>query len=571
MEMAQRKRTLSGQIIWVILVPVLMGIIMAGMGYLMLKEYHDQVSEREEIISDIYLSQTDAKFSQLNTSVRSMLYNREEIKKITEAYQVSMEQLSGEERVACALVQNNSVTELKNTFAELMSTYGNKFNFFYYEKASKVVVSYGGCSYKVRKRFEETLTEMLEAGTLPYTSRGRWFLIDDCISTVYEGPNGIGCAWMWADDFASNMCVMSPRECYGVELYDERSGRSLVYEKQGNGALELTGKEPLGAAPHRMAHADFSCRFIVNTAEYERVMLFPMFFLILTILYFCIASGTLLYTRKNITTHAKAFVNRLKSVDGKFDENSGPMEFAEAGKVLNRQSGEIRQLQIDVYEEQLRRQSVELDYVQLQIRPHFYINCLNIIHSMAQEGLIREIQRFTVYISTYFRYIFKKGMEPVTMEKEIAFTENYLKILECMNDRSYRCRVSCEEDVRQALIPPLVIQTFVENAVKYNADMEESLFIEVEARKQEGAETVEILITDNGCGMDGQVRELYNQGIFDESDNSYHIGIRNTSARLKLMYRESAEILFAENEGGGTRVEIRIPLEGGENDEHIAG
>lgn len=558
--MIQKRRTLSEQIKWLILIPVMMGVVMAGMGYMMLEEYHDQVSEREKIISDIYLSQTDAKFDQINTSVRSMLYNREEIGRITEAYQVSMEQLSSEERVSCVLVQNNSVTELKNTFAELMTTYGNKFNFFYYEKKSKVAVGYGGCIYEVRKRFEGTLTEMIEAGTLSYTSGGRWFLIDDCICTVYEGPNGIGCAWMWADDFASNMCVMSPRECFGVELYDEQAKRWFVYEKRENGTLELTGKQPAEVLAYRMAHADFACRFIVNTAEYERTMLFPMFFFALTILYFVIASGTLFYARKNITAHAKEFVSKLKSADGEFNENSGLVEFAEAGKVLNRQSGEIRQLQIDIYEEQLRRQRVELDYVQLQIRPHFYINCLNIIHSMAQEGMMQEIQRFTVYISTYFRYIFKKGMEPVTVEKEIAFTENYLKILECMNDRNYRCRVSCEDAVGQALIPPLVIQTFVENAVKYNVDMEESLFIEVEARRQKEIGCVEIVIMDNGCGIDSQARERYNQGIFDESDNTRHVGIRNTAARLRLMYQERAALLFAENHGGGARVVIRIPF-----------
>lgn len=88
---------------------------------------------------------------------------------------------------------------------------------------------------------------------------------------------------------------------------------------------------------------------------------------------------------------------------------------------------------------------MELDYAQLQIRPHFYINCLNIIHSMAQERLTGEIQAFVVYISRYFRYIFKKGMVPVTVEKELEFAETYLKILECMNDTKYRYEVFCEE------------------------------------------------------------------------------------------------------------------------------
>lgn len=526
-----KEKALSRQIIWIVLIPVVAGCIVAGVGYMMLDKYHDQVSEREQIISDYYLGQMDQNFSQINTSVRSMLYNGDKIEKMSEAYQLPVGYLTEKERMNRTIMQNNAVSELKDAFVDQMAAYGNKFNFFYFDEKSGEKVEYGGCTYSVREDFVNKLWNMLQNGTLPYTSGGKWFLIDDCICTIYKGPKGVCGAWIWAKDFALNMCDISPRECYGVTIYDEQNDKTLVYENLENGAMQLKQTDEENVAYIKISHADFSCRFIMDTSEYDRTIWFPMLFLMLTIVYFLIASGVLMYSRKNIGEQAENFVRNLKESGGNFD-NVEIAEFAEAGRVLNRQSDAIKQLQIDIYEEQLKRQDVELDYAQLQIRPHFYINCLNIIHSMAQENLIKEIQQFTVYISTYFRYIFKKGMEPVTVESEIAFTENYLNILSCMNDRPYGYQIQCETGVEQALIPPLVIQTFVENSVKYNIDMEENLFITVEVKRIKEGKTIEICVSDNGCGIEEKTRELFNQGKFETDDNTRHIGIRNTVARL---------------------------------------
>lgn len=76
---------------------------------------------------------------------------------------------------------------------------------------------------------------------------------------------------------------------------------------------------------------------------------------------------------------------------------------------------------------------MELDYAQLQIRPHFYINCLNVIYSMAQTGRNREIQEIALQVSRYLRYIFKRSMKPVTLGSELEFVENYLKVQTSMS------------------------------------------------------------------------------------------------------------------------------------------
>ena len=64
-------------------------------------------------------------------------------------------------------------------------------------------------------------------------------------------------------------------------------------------------------------------------------------------------------------------------------------------------------LKIDAYERERQRQRGQLEYLQLQIKPHFFLNCMTSIHSMAQLHLDEEIQRMAAATAEYFRYIFQ--------------------------------------------------------------------------------------------------------------------------------------------------------------------
>ena len=79
MRRSGKRRTLTGQISRIVLVLILVGLMEAGAAYTMLEWYHEQVSELEYTISDIYLSETDQNFNLINTSIRSMLHDGNEV------------------------------------------------------------------------------------------------------------------------------------------------------------------------------------------------------------------------------------------------------------------------------------------------------------------------------------------------------------------------------------------------------------------------------------------------------------------------------------------------------------
>ena len=595
MRRAGKRRTLTGQISRIVLVLILVGLMEAGAAYTMLEWYHEQVSELEYTISDIYLSETDQNFNLINTSIRSMLHDGNEVLDVVESYYSPVDYAAEVERLAYILGKNNSVIQLKNAFADMVIYYGSRFNFFFLNPEKQLSVEYGGGEYAKRADFMKMLEQYVEMDEVRYTINGKWFLLGDYICTIYHSSNGIGGAYIWAEDFATNMFGISPTGCSSIDIYDPGNQSSLVYAKQENGLVstaELVTNVGMPEDSYRLEHAGFVCRFVMDTSKYEKTVLLPVLFLGLLAIYLVIIAVTWLYTRRRVLGQVNSFYNNLieyKDTE-RFAGDMGVEEFAEAGKVLNQRSEEISQLKISVYEEQINRQKVELDYAQLQIRPHFYINCLNIIHSMAQERLTGEIQAFVVYISRYFRYIFKKGMVPVTVEKELEFTETYLKILECMNDTKYRYEVFCEEGLSAVRIPPLLIQTFVENAVKHNLDDVEGCEICVHVERVcgsgqaaqtrmpdadktggdiclaenggSGGEWMRITVCDNGSGFDDVTLEHFDAGDYGEEGSGYHIGIRNAVERMKMIYGERARVVFSNLPDGGARVELFLLTEG---------
>lgn len=129
MRRAGKRRTLTGQISTIVLVLILVGLMEAGAAYTMLEWYHAQVSELEYTISDIYLSETDQNFNLINTSIRSMLHDGNEVLDVLKSYYLPVDYAAEVERLAYILGKNNSVIQLKNAFADMVIYYGSRFNF----------------------------------------------------------------------------------------------------------------------------------------------------------------------------------------------------------------------------------------------------------------------------------------------------------------------------------------------------------------------------------------------------------------------------------------------------------
>ena len=88
---------------------------------------------------------------------------------------------------------------------------------------------------------------------------------------------------------------------------------------------------------------------------------------------------------------------------------------------------EIQRQKIGSYEQRLAAQQAQLQYLHLQIRPHFFLNCLNLVYSLAGEGKTGPIQDLVLDLSTYLRSVFKGGSKLVPLQSELASVESYVR------------------------------------------------------------------------------------------------------------------------------------------------
>lgn len=185
----------------------------------------------------------------------------------------------------------------------------------------------------------------------------------------------------------------------------------------------------------------------------------------------------------------------------------------ELNQRFNRMADSLVNLRIQVLEKEMERMEVEATNLRLQVNPHFLLNSLNIIFSLAKShsgNNLETIKTFTKYLANYFRYALWHTEGKVRLGDELVCVMNYMEIQKVrFPDRfTYLCDVA--EEWEDGLIPSLLILNFAENAIKYALDMERRIDIYVVAVREE--EKLRISICDTGNGMDAETLSVLESG-----------------------------------------------------------
>jgi len=249
-------------------------------------------------------------------------------------------------------------------------------------------------------------------------------------------------------------------------------------------------------------------------------------------------------------------------------------EFQILGQSFNSMMDEIQALRINVYEEQLNKQKEELQRLQLQVKPHFFLNTLNIIYNLAKVKSYERVQEMTISLIKYFRFMFRSNTSFVMLSEELEHTRNYLRIHSLRFPDRFSWSVDVPEYLSDTPIPPLILQTFVENSIKHAVSLDEPVHISlcIEFIVKEDLEFISIRIQDNGVGFKEEVLHLLQAGKSAENKRGEHTGIWNVQRRLSILYGKHGSILFRNsselelsdresNVARGAIVEILLPTQ----------
>ncbi len=229
-------------------------------------------------------------------------------------------------------------------------------------------------------------------------------------------------------------------------------------------------------------------------------------------------------------------------------------------KTLSEMVEEIQRQKNSIYEEQLNRRETELQLRQIQLQPHFFLNCMKVMNTMAVNAGMEDLQQLVLKISNYLRYLLTNNQMTILLREELSFTREYVDLQNMLTGRHIELTVEEEEDLGDWIVPILCIQSFVENSIKYVNPQNNQVYIHVSILRldmeEEGRQVIDITVQDSGDGYPETMLSRMNaRGDYEGAG----IGINNIKRRIELLYGETAEYSFYNMDGAVS--ELILPPE----------
>ena len=202
---------------------------------------------------------------------------------------------------------------------------------------------------------------------------------------------------------------------------------------------------------------------------------------------------------------------------------------------------------------------VQMDNLRLQVNPHMLLNSFNMIYSLAQSKNFQCIQNYSLLLVEYFRYALKDTGQPVPLKKEMEFVENYTSIQKLRFPGAFTSVYNVAPECEEALVPPLLVENFVENAMKYAIQGGSTIEVLINIRRED--DRLLISVCDTGRGIKPEVLECLKEGrVYVDKMGKQHIGVWNCKRRMELFYGEKARMNIISSPGEGTQVWLELPF-----------
>ncbi len=223
-------------------------------------------------------------------------------------------------------------------------------------------------------------------------------------------------------------------------------------------------------------------------------------------------------------------------------------EFNEAIQTMKKLLKKVKAVTVE-------QKNAELSALEAQIDPHFLYNTLDVINWKAIGAEEYEISEMLGALADILRYSVKNAGGEVSISQEVSWLRQYITILEAKAGKNLEVSIDVLEEVEGCRIHKLLLQPFIENAIKHGYTSNEEFKIEVVIDKL--GKYLHVLIKDNGVGL---TQEQINQLNKCEELESKHLGINNVRKRLQLYYGSDATVFYESLKHAYTKVHLFIPL-----------
>ena len=198
----------------------------------------------------------------------------------------------------------------------------------------------------------------------------------------------------------------------------------------------------------------------------------------------------------------------------------------------------------------------QLKQLESQLNPHFLFNTLDNIRFMAKIDAAAA-DKMIVSLSGILRYTIKDMREEVPLREDLNALQYYLNILQIRFNKRFKYEINVGDDIMDCLIPKLLLQPILENAIKYGFDGREKLSVKI--RGYQITDKLVFVCEDDGAGIKedklNELRESLNKDI----NETNHYGLFNIHRRVKLMYKGDYGLDIDSKPDEGCTVRIVLP------------
>lgn len=189
--------------------------------------------------------------------------------------------------------------------------------------------------------------------------------------------------------------------------------------------------------------------------------------------------------------------------------------------------------------------------LRMQLNPHFLFNTLNTIAMLVRESDNERAVRMLAGLGSLLRHVLEDiGRQQVPLSDELEFIQRYLDIEGLRFEDRLRVRIDVEPGLFDALVPNLILQPLVENAIRHGI-ARRSTAGDLRITVTRDDDRILLSVGDDGPGL----------GADAASGGKVGVGLENTRARLHRLYGSAARLTLQDADGGGAMAVVSFPLQ----------
>ncbi|MDO5541076.1 MAG: histidine kinase [Eubacteriales bacterium] len=280
-----------------------------------------------------------------------------------------------------------------------------------------------------------------------------------------------------------------------------------------------------------------------------------IFLLILTACSVVLAFAVYLFLKKNLMMPLEGLRDEMDKIRRDQVKNVPIMdlrftELREMNETLQEMVTKLEHQRVLTYDAYIEKQKARMQYLQIQMQPHFYLNGLKTLNALVLEKQTGKVQTLLISLSEHLRYLLQVENEMTALRQELDFTENYVNLRNQMTGRTIQFLIEAALGTENCMVPMLTIQTFVENSIKYAKTGSNNIALIIKARvsvlSTEEGDYLDIIVSDNGQGYPQEVLKEINK---EPKVGTKCVGIQNLKRRCQILYGAKAEFAFCNKDG----------------------